>query len=566
MAGFAAAIGGMGSAAADYGHQVRGLLEQRRGDFVTLLTALANQEVDPQRRSEYLDHASDLLKGKDLSKIVPGAVKTLQDHHQSNEAMAQAVGGQPEQPKPVPGPAAPGSTPGTLQAPVMPQIAAQPSTSPVQPAQQKPGGIQGIMAMPEFQTPAGRQFLAPLVSNEAELSRQRSMKDLDLEYRRKGLAAVKALPFYNTLPDFAKASYEAQAEGLPGVNLPQGALVPNRYSSRAEELEPAVLERFGLKDFKGPVTVSKDRLSGAITDIVPANPGVSIITNDDGTQSFVLKNPGAAGVAPSQVSAHAVTMPDMTTGFNTMARVTQGMHPVSNGGVSSAAFPHVTSSERSISTVDAAGNPVTQLVPVQSISSRLPVQGKPQGGAPAIGPVRANGGAPQGGRTFEKPLTAEQTLKGNQQYEQYHTAIDRANRVLKNIHLLDSLVDSGKLELQLHDGILTNILSRGVHLTPAEAQLATDFNSLRESVNLIRGPLGATGFRGPEAFAALQSQRGKLLGNPQITKGALQTFITELQNQVKPLAEKLHKGGGEAAGPKVTHRFNPTTGKIEEVQ
>ncbi len=135
MAGFAAAIGGLGEAAGEHGRQIRSILEQRRAHFADLLTTTAAQESDPQRRAELLGHAADLHAGKDISKIAPALLKTAQDHDASNQALSQLFGGPPEGPKPKPGPAQPGSTPGTPQ--LAPGAAAQPATSPVaQPAPQ----------------------------------------------------------------------------------------------------------------------------------------------------------------------------------------------------------------------------------------------------------------------------------------------------------------------------------------------------------------------------------------------------------------------------------------------
>ncbi len=83
-------------------------------------------------------------------------------------------------------------------------------------------------------------------------------------------------------------------------------------------------------------------------------------------------------------------------------------------------------------------------------------------------------------------------------------------------------------------------MNRSVPMTPAEIDMVKDFNSLRESVNMLRGPLGATGFRGPEAFHALQAQRGQLLARPELTKGILETFVNEVQAQKAPIEKVLH--------------------------
>ena len=113
MAGFAALIGGMAQPAHEYGQQVRGFLEARRNHYAELLSTVANNETDPQKRSAYLQGAADLYANKPMEKILPPLLKTAQDHVEGNHALAQLMGGTPAPPKQTPAPAQPGQTPGT---------------------------------------------------------------------------------------------------------------------------------------------------------------------------------------------------------------------------------------------------------------------------------------------------------------------------------------------------------------------------------------------------------------------------------------------------------------------
>ena len=70
MAGFIAGIGGAGAAAHDYGQQIRGLLEQRRNHFAELLTTLASQELDPEKKATYLQGVVDLHRNKPMEKAL----------------------------------------------------------------------------------------------------------------------------------------------------------------------------------------------------------------------------------------------------------------------------------------------------------------------------------------------------------------------------------------------------------------------------------------------------------------------------------------------------------------
>lgn len=135
MGGFSAAIGGLGDAAHDYGVQVRNLLEGRRSSMANLMLQLAQLESDPNKVPMYLTHAASLLSGKDLAKTLPAVLKTIQQSQQSNSQLGQAaqaltaqIAGPPVAQTPSPTP--PGGVPGTATSPV----AAQPSSSPVQPS------------------------------------------------------------------------------------------------------------------------------------------------------------------------------------------------------------------------------------------------------------------------------------------------------------------------------------------------------------------------------------------------------------------------------------------------
>lgn len=102
------------------------------------------------------------------------------------------------------------------------------------------------------------------------------------------------------------------------------------------------------------------------------------------------------------------------------------------------------------------------------------------------------------------------------------SAIKAVNTILANGTLLNDLFKASKIELTIDpQGTMQSLVARNIKLSPAEARVATAFAALTEHINLLRGPLGAQGFRGPEAFARLQAQRGNALANPAITIGVL---------------------------------------------
>jgi hypothetical protein len=103
-----------------------------------------------------------------------------------------------------------------------------------------------------------------------------------------------------------------------------------------------------------------------------------------------------------------------------------------------------------------------------------------------------------------------------------NSAVTAVDTILDNGDVLRNLLSAAKIDLVIDpQGRMQSLVARGVSLNPQEAAVATAFAALTEHINLLRAPLGATGFRGPEAFARLQAQRGNPLANPAVTLGIL---------------------------------------------
>jgi hypothetical protein len=134
--------------------------------------------------------------------------------------------------------------------------------------------------------------------------------------------------------------------------------------------------------------------------------------------------------------------------------------------------------------------------------------------------------------------------------------------IQSKLHLLDSMMESGKLNLELDsNGLVRALVNRALPLTPAEAEFIGDFRTMMEDINLLRGPMGATGFRGPEAWAALQAQRGQLLAHPEVTRQVLKNSIAALKNQQQPLDKSFGQAAGQSAPTRV-RVYDPATGTL----
>lgn len=208
MGGFAAAIGGAGQAAQEYGKQIRSILEQRRGMAIDFLTKAASEESDPGIRGELHGHLAKFIGGGDMAKIVPALIKTVQKHEQSNAVLAQLAGGPPQSPKPQPAPAQPGQTPGTLSPmPDAQGAAAQPATSPIQ---------QPTHSIPEIKVPSisSQPAAAPIQSSTQPV----------------------------TPPPSPQASPQAPQNppsGLPGVDIQQPMAIIQKYMGHPMWAAPA---------------------------------------------------------------------------------------------------------------------------------------------------------------------------------------------------------------------------------------------------------------------------------------------------------------------------------------
>lgn len=156
-------------------------------------------------------------------------------------------------------------------------------------------------------------------------------------------------------------------------------------------------------------------------------------------------------------------------------------------------------------------------------------------------PALPRGAIIAGGR----PLTPEQVITNGQKLGALDSTIELVQRVQKNMGLLGNLIDAKKIEMQIdpHQGIFKAAVNRAVPMSPEEAQLAGDFASLMEHINTLRGPLGATGFRGEEAFSALQAQRGQLMANPAVTSQVLANTLKALNRTRDPIAKGLKRAG-----------------------
>jgi len=174
---------------------------------------------------------------------------------------------------------------------------------------------------------------------------------------------------------------------------------------------------------------------------------------------------------------------------------------------------------------------------------------EPKGGPQAVRQVEQRMNQLHLQKALPVPPALQRTIQ--EQFVARNSAIDLIDDIMANKQAFSGMIGAGKIAIGANpDG--SGVLQRLTQLNPQEARVAADFEQLIEHANLLRGPLGATGFRGQQAWNALQAQRGKPLGDPAITAQVL----TGMRSRLAGLnsADKLILTGqgmsGAAAAPR----------------
>lgn len=151
------------------------------------------------------------------------------------------------------------------------------------------------------------------------------------------------------------------------------------------------------------------------------------------------------------------------------------------------------------------------------------------------------------GRSFWKPLPPTARLKLTTDRDSASRTEGSLVSLIENSGALDSLLSSGKIQLAISNGNIAATISKGVTLSPAEQKMAENFIFSAEYVNTLRGTSGATGFKGPDAFAKLQGLIGKPMANPEVSRGVMRLTLSAVLGQIAARDVALARSD---AGPK----------------
>lgn len=158
-----------------------------------------------------------------------------------------------------------------------------------------------------------------------------------------------------------------------------------------------------------------------------------------------------------------------------------------------------------------------------------------------------------------RPMTPEQKQKTEQQAEQLNNTIGIIKDLKTQIPTLANMFSTGKIALQIdpQQGFFKGIINHSMPLTPAEQNLAANWQLLTESVLQMRIPMGGAGFRGPEGFGAIESNKGILTQNPGIIQKVLDGTLREFRAQRQPMLDNSKKYGTNIK-PEMEHGPAPT--------
>ncbi len=146
-----------------------------------------------------------------------------------------------------------------------------------------------------------------------------------------------------------------------------------------------------------------------------------------------------------------------------------------------------------------------------------------------------------------RPLTPEQKQKNEQIGEQLNNSIGAIKDLMDpaSQKILADTISSGKIQLQIdpHQGMWMSVINKNIPLSAEEARVAADWQLLTEGVLQMRIPMGGAGFRGPEGFGAIQSNKGIISQHPEIIQRVLNGTRREFRAQRNPLADNAKKYG-----------------------
>lgn len=440
--------------------------------------------------------------------------------------------------------------------------------------------------------PGAREGLAQDALQGAEANRQLAIAYTQMGWRQQqaqpALAEIDQVlnnPDSSLLEKMAARSAKIQthewiAGGGAAPAFPLNASTMLRYMTNDVETvdisnwDPAVKAAIGApENASGPYRIAVDHMTKRPVEAISEAPARAVLTaaldQNSGQIVTTVTTPQRPGQGPQRLEPTAGLTP-IAPGFGGFMTGTTGTGQVGiipkaalfgsptgsqfqSGMLKQTPFwnPLMFPQEHPVmATVQGQGG-TSQLVQVPTINQRLPIgagggtQPQQSGGAPPLPPGTPP--LPPGTKVIgAKPQAPHQIMVSEQQLAQENRALSQIQYLRDHANVFAGLIDAGKIELGLKDGLVQNILTRAIDYTPEQAAVVQAFNSLGESVGILRNALGG-GFRSHDAFLRLQATKGSVMQNPQLTLQILDNLGGEFRAQAVPLARSM---GGQVYGLK----------------
>lgn len=347
--------------------------------------------------------------------------------------------------------------------------------------------------------------------NAAELDRAQKLAAFQRDQRKQVVADLKA--------SGVKLAPRIEAQILSGQSIaPERAPVNIPGLVTGSSLPAGTMDAFGnAADPAKQYRIQHDVESGN-TNYYPeiGSTKKSIQVSPDGKNANMITMDAAGKVVSSTpVAVPASYLPKTTSSSKTQYIDVGGEKVPVQVGSSSTRGVSMPSGASSVASPSGSGSPTA----------------RPSSKTLAPPPGSQGGGSQTGSLT--KGLGPKQQMDAELKAGALDNTIDLVKNVQTNLPLLNNILTAKKIQFEADPatGFIHGVINRSLPMTPQEAQLAGNLQSLAEHINTLRGPLGATGFRGADAFRNLMAQGGSAMQNPQVVAQVLGSTMKALQTQ-----------------------------------
>ncbi len=215
--------------------------------------------------------------------------------------------------------------------------------------------------------------------------------------------------------------------------------------------------------------------------------------------------------------------------------------------------------DTSVSTSSRTPQPLNIGLPGQNLNTTdiQPVPGPKSTPAPIARPTNVAPPAPSasGQRVNPKAIpSVQQQDKATKEVNQLDIATTTVKQLYNGLDANRGMLTSVESYLASHPDTPTGqigsaLVSNLFHLNPDQAKYVANWMGLKEYVNLLRNATGATAFRGPQGWNAMQSLLGNPNADPALLKASWQNVMRDFLAQRAASYKTMVSGTGGVYAP-----------------